>query len=294
MAVILGMGELLWDMFELGKVLGGAPTNFAYHAARMGHDVHIVSAVGNDELGDEIVDQVRQRGISTDYIQRNDYPTGTVLVELDAGGQPSYTITEDVAWDHLTCTADLEDLAGTCDAICFGSLAQRTAANAVAMQQVLGNVAGLKVFDVNLRQNWYSEDILHRSLEFTDVCKLNDDELDTLGAMFDLGDGSMDQQAMRLCGRYELELVCVTRGGNGCLLMNTHKMVEHDGVSIEVADTVGAGDAFTAAMVHAYLRNADLDTIADFANRVGAYVAGHNGGTPAWSDELTALAAEVR
>jgi fructokinase len=280
---IIGIGELLWDMLPDGKMLGGAPANFAYWATRLGNRGVIASRLGNDALGDEALALLTQADIETAYIQRDaEHPTGTVAVELDARGQARYTIVEDVAWDFLAFSEQWADLAAHADAICFGLLAQRAATTRHTIRQFLEAVPAdvLRVLDVNFRPPYDSDVILRESLALADVVKLNDAELAAVAQRFGLSGANEEEQALALLHDYALDLVCVTRGARGSLLVGKDQQVAHPGFTIEVADTIGAGDSYTAALIHQYLRGAALERIAEAANRLGTWVASQRGGMP--------------
>lgn len=277
---VVGIGEILWDIIPSGKLLGGAPANFAFHAQQLGAVATIVSRVGNDENGREILDRLRQLNVATDGIQRDEtFPTGTVSVQVSEGGQPSYTIHENVAWDRLK-ESEVE-----ADAICFGTLAQRSAASREAIQKTVAAQKGLRVLDVNLRQHFYSRELLAQSLELANVLKVNDHELPLIAEMFGVG-GDARAQMLALAEEFSLQTVACTRGGNGSLLFSRGQWSEHPGISVRVADTIGAGDSFTAAMTIGLLRNWDLETINARANEVAAFVASQPGGTPLLPDSI--------
>ncbi len=280
---IVGLGEVLWDLLPDGKKLGGAPANFAYHAALLGDRGIAASRVGDDELGAEIRTQFRELGLSLDCLQTDpEHPTGTVKVELDARGQPDYTIIENVAWDNLQWSPEWEALAGQTDAVCFGSLAQRSAVSRDTIARFLAGTrpGAVRIFDINLRQHYYSAEILRQSLEQATVVKLNDEELAAVLEALGLAAGNDLGAAQRLLAAFELELLCVTRGARGSWLLRHTESHEHPGIAVEVADTVGAGDAFTAALCHHYLKGAALETMNLAANRMGAWVASQAGATP--------------
>lgn len=292
--VIVGLGELLWDLFPQGRVMGGAPANFAFHAAALGDEGVVVSRVGEDALGRELLDRLSGLGLSVAGIQRDEtHPTGTVQVELDASGQPHYTITEGVAWDHLAWNDELESLAARTDAVCFGSLAQRHPVSRATIRRFLGSLreGALRVFDVNLRQHFHSGPVLDESLRLADVAKLNLEELPrVLEAVGETPTGEVPSDARSLLGRYALNLVCVTRGEHGSVLVTASEVSEHAGYVVQMADPVGAGDAFTAALVHHYLRGADPARMNKAANRLGSWVAAQVGGTPrAGADVVAAV-----
>jgi fructokinase len=282
--VIVGLGELLWDLFPSGKQLGGAPANFAYITSLLG-DIGIpASRVGRDSLGDESLRRLSHLGLNPAFVQQDSsYPTGIVKVELDHSGQPQFEILRPVAWDFLEFTPDWQDLAQKADAVCFGSLAQRSPQSLTTILNFLHAMrpAATRVFDVNLRQNFYSRQILEESLQLATLVKLNHEELPKIIDLLELEPGSEEESAHRLFSLHNLEMICVTRGMRGSLLITRDDRSEHDGFRVRVADTVGAGDAFTAALVHGYLRGTSLDEINVTANRVGAWVASQSGATPA-------------
>ena len=281
---IVGLGELLWDMLPSGKQLGGAPANFAYITNLLGDKGIPASRIGNDALGAEALQRLTQLGLSADFVQRDPiHPTGTVNVEIDNTGQPRFDILQPVAWDFLEWTKPWQHLASETDAVCFGSLAQRSAHSQATIRTFLSATRpeALRVFDVNLRQNFYSEPVLAESMSLANIVKLNHEELPKIMHLFELEDGGEEGSARRLLSMHDLKLVCVTRGNSGSLLISADQCSEHAGIQVKVADTVGAGDAFTAALVHGYLRATPLDEINETANRVGAWVASQSGATPA-------------
>jgi fructokinase len=281
--IIVGIGELLWDMLPKGKQLGGAPANFAYFAAMLGEQGIIASRVGPDELGKEIVEKVGKLKLQTEYIQTDELmPTGTVAVEVGEKGQPKYTITEETAWDCLDWNEQWETLAKRAKAVCFGSLAQRSPQSRVTIHRFLRaiNDDAIRVFDVNLRPPFYTTDIVHESLMLADVAKLNESELPQVMKLLGLKTANLKQNIRTLQAAYGLGMVCLTRGQLGCILANEKQMIENQGFKVRVADAVGAGDAFTAAIVHHLLKNSPLDKMAKAANRLGSYVASQNGATP--------------
>jgi len=287
--LIVGLGEILWDLFGREKHLGGATANFAYHANALGDRGVIVSRIGSDKLGDEIREALGALRTPAEHIQTDRrLPTGTVRVRLDRAGQPTFTIATGVAWDNLRLNDKLLGLVRRADAICYGTLAQRCA---VSRRTIRGCVAAatraLSVCDLNLRAGFLSlepEDtgrmeIVTESLRMADVLKLNDDELAVLRSALGRPERG-DPLARWLIREFQLHAVCVTRGARGCVLRTARKRVAAPGIRVRVADTVGSGDAFTAAMVNRMLRRRPLEEVAAFANRVGAYVASRPGGTP--------------
>lgn len=279
---LVGLGELLWDVLPGGRQLGGAPANFVCHARALGAEAQLVSRVGRDALGRDALSQFASLGIPTDTIEVDDVlPTGNVSVEVMADGQPRYHIHENVAWDAIRGEAAGRRAVAAADAVCFGTLAQRSelARASILSLVVSAPAAALRVLDVNLRQHYFSERLIHESLAFAHVLKVNDAELPRLAQMFDLS-GDERTQIRQLAERNELRAVACTRGGNGSLLFAEGRWSDHPGVPTTVVDTVGAGDAFTAALTLGLLAGWDLDRINDHANRVAAFVCSCAGATP--------------
>lgn len=285
--VIVGIGEVLWDMLPAGKQLGGAPANFAYHARALGADAYVVSRVGDDELGDEILRRLDALGVNREHVTVDpDHPTGTVDVRLDERGVPSYVIHEDVAWDHLDLSPALFDLAQRADAVCYGTLAQRRQANAAAVRALLVRTRPggcLRVFDVNFRQHYQDAKRTRLLIGQSDVLKLNEDEILLLGKLLE-----QPPDLAHLRDRYGLRALALTRGPHGSVLYTWERTYLHPGVEAEVVDTVGAGDAFTAALVMGLLDGHNPARINDFANRLAAYVCSQPGATPPIPVELLA------
>ena len=285
---VLGIGEVLWDMLPMGKQLGGAPTNFAFHARSMGANASIISRVGDDPLGRELIEHLFSLGVPTCSISVDTaHLTGVVDVEVAPDGQPRYVIEEDAAWDHLI-SEDL-DSAAKADAICFGSLAQRNNISRQTIRALLkaSKPEALRIFDVNLRQNYYCEDVVENSLRLANVLKLNDAELPVIAALLRLKSESEKEQIAELAQRFDLRLVACTRGSHGSWLFDGTRWSEHSGIHVEVKDTIGAGDAFTAAVTMGMLLGWDIHHISDIGNRVAAYVCSREGGTPKLPDELS-------
>lgn len=277
---IIGLGEILWDLLPDGKQLGGAPANFAYISNALGDHGIVLSRVGADASGREILEQLKTKKLTTESIQIDaKNPTGTVKVTL-AGGQPSYEIVERVAWDFLELSDDWREIAARADAVCFGSLAQRGDVSRKTIRAFVEMTEGLRIFDVNLRQKYFSREVLHESMRLASVVKLNHEELPVIAEMFEINGASQIETARALRGKFGLKLLCVTRGAAGSLLIAEGEISENAGVKVEIADTIGAGDAFTAAMTHGILRDWNLDKINRFANRVGAFVASRTGAMP--------------
>jgi len=277
--VIVGIGEILWDMLPTGKALGGAPANFAYHAGRLGEEGWAVSAIGDDPLGHEILDIVEGKKLNN-LIAVTDMPTGTVQVTLDDKGVPSYNIMEDVAWDNIPFTPEMESLARRADAVCFGSLVQRMGSRDSVMKFLRAtSPEALRVFDINLRQHYYSSEVIDASLKLSNILKINDEEIRIVADMFGLG--ADDTVACRsLAERYGLKLVILTKGAKGSEVITATESIPQEVGKVDVVDTVGAGDSFTAAFVVAYLRGTSLGEAQRLANERAAYVCSRKGAMP--------------
>lgn len=285
---IVGLGEILWDLFPAGRQMGGAPANFAYITSLLGNRGIAASRLGKDDLGREAIARLQELGLATTFLQQDSlHPTGTVRVTLDENGQPSFEISQPVAWDFLQWTPQWQQLAAEADAVCFGSLAQRSAQSRDTIHNFLQTTRTgcLRVFDVNLRQTFYDKTVLDESMKMASIVKLNHEELpkimELLAEEHFREHSSEELAARRLIDLYQVQLVCVTRGNRGSLLATANGCHAHPGFRVKVADTVGAGDAFTASLVHEYLRGASLAEMNDAANHVGAWVASQNGATPA-------------
>jgi fructokinase len=281
---VVGLGELLWDLFPAGKKLGGAPANFAYIASLLGERGIPASRLGNDPLGDEAIQRLGEIGLSTEFVQRDaEHATSTVEVEVDTAGQARFRLSESIAWDFFDWNAQWKKLAEETDAVCFGSLAQRAERSRGTIRNfILGTRPNaVRVFDVNLRQHFYSAEVIGSSMELATIVKLNHEELPRVMKLLGLEHRGEKESVRRLLDEYQLKLACLTRGTDGSLLVSATECCEHPGFRVNVVDTVGAGDAFTATMVHGYLRGITLTEINAEANRVGAWVASQAGGTPA-------------
>ena len=278
----VGLGEVLWDVLPGGKQLGGAPANFAYVSNALGNNGIVLSRVGNDEFGSEILDELNDKNLSTEYVEIDaKKPTGIVNVKLE-NGQPTYEIVENVAWDFLELSENWRKIAAKTDAVCFGSLAQRGELSRQTIREFVGLTNGLKIFDVNLRQNYYSVDVIRESFALANVAKLNHDELPIIAKMLEISGENQFETAKNLRQKFDLKFLCVTRGANGSLLISENNFSENAGLKITVKDTIGAGDAFTAAMTHGILRGWELDKINEFANKVGAFIASNTGAMPSF------------
>ena len=276
---IVGIGEILWDMLPSGKALGGAPANFAYHAGRLGEEGWAVSAVGDDALGREILDLVKSKGLRN-LIAVTDKPTGTVQVELDDRGVPAYSIMEDVAWDNIPFTPEMEELAKRADAVCFGSLVQRMNSRSSVMRFIRAmRPDALKVFDINLRQHYYSCEVLEESLMLADILKINDEEIRIVAGMLGLSDDAVTA-CRELIGNFGLRLVILTKGPEGSEVITADKVIPQGVDDVEIVDTVGAGDSFTAAFTVAYLRGDSLAEAQRLASATASYVCSRKGAMP--------------
>jgi fructokinase len=292
---VVGLGEVLWDLLPGGRKLGGAPTNFAYISTLLGDRGVVASRVGDDALGRDALERLKTLGVETSYVQLDhSHRTGTVKVQLDRQGQPRFVIREDVAWDFLSWSEGWKKLAHEADAVCFGTPAQRLPRSRRAIFQFLRNTKAVRVFDVNLRQDFYSAGVLRESVAMASIVKMNDDELPIVLKSLALKPGE-DKAAAKQLLDLGPKLVCVTRGRYGSFLITRRGAVEHEGFSVPVKDTVGVGDAFTAALVHEYLREAPLEKMNDAGNRMGSWVATQAGGTPViGTQELREALAELQ
>lgn len=281
---VVGLGELLWDMFPEGKQLGGAPANFAYMTSLLGDEGIVASRVGGDALGRAAGRRLERLGLRASHLQLDRaYPTGTVKVSVDPSGQPTFEIAESVAWDFFEWTPEWRSLAERADAVCFGSLAQRCPQSRATIRQFLGAVRPgvTRVFDVNLRQSFYNAETLSESAKLADIMKVNNEELPIVAKLLQIPFIYDESRAAHwLRDILGLKLVCITRGPKGSLLVSADEVSEHPGFRVHVADTVGAGDAFTAALVYHYLRHASVSTLNEAANRMGSWVASQIGATP--------------
>ena len=281
---VVGLGELLWDLFPEGKQLGGAPANFAYMTSLLGDAGIVASRVGDDDLGREAKRRLESLGLRTSSLQLDAaHATGTVKVSVDPTGQPTFQIAESVAWDFFEWTDGWRSLAESADAVCFGSLAQRSPVSRDTIRAFLkaARPKTIRVYDVNLRRSFYSAQTLSESMQVADIVKLNHDEMPVVAKLLSLPfiyDETRAAQWLR--EKFGPKLVCITRGARGSLLVGEEETSEHPGYRVHVADTVGAGDAFTAALVYHYLRGASVATLNEAANRMGSWVASQTGATP--------------
>lgn len=284
---IVGLGEVLWDVLPEGKQLGGAPANFAYHVSQFGHDALAISAVGNDALGDETLEALNARHLQH-LMPRVDYPTGTVQVTLDDDGIPTYVIREGVAWDNIPFTAELEDVAQNTRAVCFGSLAQRSPVSRATIQAFLNAMPkdSLKIFDINLRQNFYNKEIIREALMACNILKINDEELVLIGRLFGYPGLDIENKCWLLLGKYNLDMLVLTCGVNGSYVFTPGSVSFQETPTVEVADTVGAGDSFTGTFVSGLLAGKSIEETHRLAVDVSAYVCTCKGAMPKLPQEL--------
>jgi len=286
---VVGMGEALWDVLPEGKKIGGAPANFAYHVSQFGLNSCVVSAVGDDKLGMEILDNFREKKLNC-MIETVPYPTGTVQVELDAAGVPCYDIKEGVAWDNIPYTSALEGLARQTRSVCFGSLAQRSVVSRETINRFLSAMPDgegqCKIFDVNLRQGFYTKEILCNSMRQCNILKINDEELVTISRMFGYPGIDLQDKCWILLAKYNLKMLILTCGVNGSYVFTPGEISFVETPKVEVADTVGAGDSFTATFVASILKGKTVSEAHKLAVEVSAYVCTQNGAMPELPDYL--------
>lgn len=280
--LVVGMGEALWDVLPEGKKIGGAPANFAYHVSQFGLPSCVVSAVGDDDLGREIIENFTAKGLKQ-LIADVPYPTGTVQVEIDQSGVPQYEIKENVAWDNIPYTERLESLAERTTAVCFGSLAQRNVVSRNTINRFLDvvsrNEENLIVFDVNLRQGFYNKEILCNSMKRCNILKINDEELVTVSRMFGYPGIDLQDKCWILLGKYNLKMLILTCGINGSYVFTPGNVSFQPTPKVEVADTVGAGDSFTAAFISSVLKGKSVLEAHSLAVRTSAFVCTEKGGS---------------
>lgn len=278
---VAGIGELLWDYFPSGKRIGGAPANFCYHCQVLGAQAYLISSVGVDNNGLKIREELRSSGINDSFLSCDtSHPTGTVNVILDKRGQPDYTITEDVAYDFIPLKVEYLEVADILDAVCFGTLALRSAVSAETIKAIVGRVSKLKirVLDLNLRQSYYDDRSIQEALQLCNVLKINEQELDTLTTLLHLSQSHHDA-IKELTGVFELKAVALTRGERGSLLFTEGNYFSHSGFPVKVCNAVGAGDAFTAALVMGMLQGDAPELINERANRLASRVCQLEGAT---------------
>lgn len=286
---IVGMGEALWDVLPEGKKLGGAPANFAYHMSQFGYDSVVVSAVGDDKLGNEILDNLAAKQLQH-KIEKVPYPTGVVQVTLDDAGVPCYEIKENVAWDNIPFTSALEELAQHTQAVCFGSLAQRSVVSHETINRFLDAMprkeGQYKIFDINLRQGFYNKEILDESFNKCNILKINDEELITISRLFGFPGIDLQDKCWILLAKYNLKMLILTCGINGSYVFTPGEVSFVETPKVEVADTVGAGDSFTAAFMAAVLAGKSVAHAHKLAVDVSAYICTQNGAMPHLPEEM--------
>ena len=287
---IVGMGEALWDVLPEGRKIGGAPANFAYHTSQFGYESRVVSAVGSDKLGDEILENFATKGLQG-VIATVPYPTGMVQVELDPNGVPMYEIKEGVAWDNIPFTPELEELARSTRSVCFGSLAQRSIVSRETINRFLDTMPDgegqCKIFDINLRQGFYTKEIICDSMERCNILKINDEELISISRMFGYPGIDLKDKCWILLAKYNLKMLILTCGINGSYVFTPGNVSFVATPRVEVADTVGAGDSFTATFVASVLSGIPIPESHKLAVEVSAYVCTQNGAMPLLPDEYT-------
>lgn len=285
--IIVGLGEALWDCLPDGKKLGGAPANFAYHVGQFGFDTIAVSAVGNDRLGDETIASLEAKGLRY-MMPRVSYPTGTVQVTLDDNGIPTYDIRENVAWDNIPFSPELEDLAHNCRAVCWGSLAQRNVVSRDTINKFLDTAPKdcLKIFDINLRQNFYTKEVISESIKRCNVLKINDEELVVIGRLFGYPGLDMENKCWLILGKYNLDMLVLTCGVNGSYVFTPGSVSFQETPLVDVVDTVGAGDSFTGTFCASILSGMSVKDAHALAVKVSAFVCTQSGAMPVLPEEL--------
>ena len=288
--LVIGMGEALWDVLPEGRKIGGAPANFAFHAGQAGMDARVVSAVGRDALGDETLLTLQQKGLNTDAVARVDFPPGVVQVTLSEGGIPQYDICEGVAWDNIPFTPALDELARNAQAVCWGSLAQRSEVSRNCIYRFLDAMPSeqgrLKVFDINLRQHFYSIDVIEASCQRANVLKINEEELVIVSELLRLGTPQVEQQCRLLMERFSLDMLVLTCGCNGSYIFTPVETSFRVTPLVQVADTVGAGDSFTATLVADLLKGEPVGVAHEHAVQLAAYVCTQQGAMAEWPEAL--------
>ena len=275
---IVGLGEILWDCLPEGKKLGGAPANFAFHAGLFGAETIAVSAIGKDALGDEILRELDTNGLKY-LMPRTDQPTGTVQVQLDEKGIPTYEIKTDVAWDNIPFLPEMKELAAKCDCVCYGSLAQRSEVSRNTIREFLKHTpeSCLKIFDINLRQQFYTKALISDNLLVCNILKINDEELEIVSEMFGLLGHSIEDKCLSLLEQYRLDMVILTCGVNGSYVFAPSKKSFLETPKVEVADTVGAGDSFTGAFAASLLAGKSIEEAHQLAVKVSAFICTQKG-----------------
>jgi fructokinase len=292
---VFGIGEILWDLLPTGRQLGGAPANFTFHAQCLGTHASLISCIGSDFLGEQVLQAFKQKHLCSELIQIDERKsTGTVDVTFSSPGVPEYIIHEDVAWDYLRVTEQALSAISKADAICFGSLSQRNAVSSIAICSLLSAAPkeAVRVLDINLRQRFYTRELLEKSLHLANVLKLNNDELDVLAGLFHL-DGVLEQRIASLAETYNLHTIALTRGADGSVLYHKGHWSIEAPRKVNAVDTIGAGDAFTAALIVGLLHELDAEIAHGLAADVAAHVCSQAGGMPVlpitFRDQMTSL-----
>lgn len=287
---VVGLGEILWDVFPERKVLGGAPANFAYHVSQFGYNGYAVSAIGSDELGKEILTWLGDKGLSY-LLEQTDYPTGRVQVTLNKTGVPQYEICENVAWDNIPFTTETEKLAKNTQTACFGSLAQRNEVSRQTIRKFLEMMpeGSLKIFDINLRQHFYTKELIHESLQLANMLKINDEEVIIVAELFEWENAEEQDVCKKIQEEYNLDIVILTRGTQGSFVFTAKETSFQPTPKVHVADTVGAGDSFTAAFVASYLNGDRIADAHQLAVEVSAFVCTQHGAMPLLPDSYLEL-----
>lgn len=279
--LVVGLGEVLWDMLPEGRKIGGAPVNFAYHAGQFGIDTMAVSAIGNDKLGEDTIAEMNGKHLNHIF-PSVPYPTGSVQVSLDEKGVPAYDIKENVAWDNIPFTNEIESVARNCQAVCFGSLAQRNAVSRSTIRKFIESTPSgcIRIFDINLRQNFYTSNVIHDSLELCNILKINDEEIMLVSRMFNYDSSNIENVCRTIMEDFSLEMVILTCGTKGSYIFTKGGVSFMPTPKVNVADTVGAGDSFTGSFCAAILRGLPVAEAHKKAVEVSAYVCTQNGAMP--------------
>lgn len=279
--LVVGLGEVLWDMLPEGRKIGGAPVNFAYHAGQFGIDTMAVSAIGNDKLGEDTIAEMNGKHLNHIF-PSVPYPTGSVQVSLDEKGVPAYDIKENVAWDNIPFTNEIESVARSCRAVCFGSLAQRNAVSRSTIRKFIESTPSgcIRIFDINLRQNFYTSNVIHDSLELCNILKINDEEIMLVSRMFNYDSSNIENVCRTIIEDFSLEMVILTCGTKGSYIFTKGGVSFMPTPKVNVADTVGAGDSFTGSFCAAILRGLPVAEAHKKAVEVSAYVCTQNGAMP--------------
>lgn len=279
--LVVGLGEVLWDMLPEGRKIGGAPVNFAYHAGQFGIDTMAVSAIGNDKLGEDTIAEMNGKHLNHIF-PSVPYPTGSVQVSLDEKGVPAYDIKENVAWDNIPFTNEIESVARNCQAVCFGSLAQRNAVSRNTIRKFIESTPSgcIRIFDINLRQNFYTSNVIRDSLELCNILKINDEEIMLVSRMFNYDSSNIENVCRTIMEDFSLEMVILTCGTKGSYIFTKGGVSFMPTPKVNVADTVGAGDSFTGSFCAAILRGLPVAEAHKKAVEVSAYVCTQNGAMP--------------